>query len=356
MAAIVKAGFEKVQAFDTSWHADNFAGSTARKVTRAAQGYDIFVSCCYFFFLPSILLVLVTAATIVGETPAAAASMLVGSLLYFVVIAWYNTQYVMPRMLDAFAQDSRITGELVDLLGNNAAVKSWASERREHVRIGGTVDGWCRKLIDAWNMAVNSDQLQTAISAGILVAPIAITVLEERAGLVRPATVATVIAASFVLRGWLGNIGRGVREAQNAISEMTELVALFAAPARRTWTRASASSGAGAAPSGSSRWDSAMPMPDGRCSRICRSRSSPARPSRWSARPAAARAASSSCCSGLYHPQEGRILIDGQDIALHTRASARTAVALVPAGPSPVPPLDRRQYLPTARPIPRASR
>jgi hypothetical protein len=72
MAAIVVSGFTKVQAFETSWHADNFAGATARKITRAAQGYDMVVSCCYFFFLPSILLVLVTAAVIAPESALAA--------------------------------------------------------------------------------------------------------------------------------------------------------------------------------------------------------------------------------------------------------------------------------------------
>jgi len=334
MAAIVKAGFEKVQAFETCWHADNFAGSTARKVTRAAQGYDMFVSCWYFFFLPSILLVLVTSITIAVESPAAAAAMVAGSLLYFVVITWYNSKHVMPRMIEAFAYDSKITGELVDLLGNNAAVKSWASEQREAVRFGGTVDRWQTKLIDAWNVSVNSDQLQTAISAVILVAPIAIAVLQARAGTIGAATVATVIGSGFVLRGWLGNIGRGVREVQNAISEMTELVYLLDLPCeadqdegKRIFTRGR----------GGIRFEHVCFRYADAGRAVFDDLSLEILPGQTVALVGPSGGGKSSFVKlllGLYRPQEGQILIDDQDIGTHTRASVRSEIALVPQDPA----------------------
>src|SRR6202041_676539 len=37
---------------------------------------------------------------------------------------------------------------------------------------------------------------------------------------------------------------------------------------------------------------------------------------------------------GLYQPQAGRILIDGQDLAACTRASVRQSIALVPQAPA----------------------
>ncbi len=334
MAAIVKSGFAKVQAFDTGWHADNFAGATARKVTRAAQGYDIFVSCCYFFFLPSILLVFVTAATIAAATPLAAAAILAGSAVYFGVTVWFNTRHVMPRLLEAFALDSRITGELVDLLGNNAAVKSWATEPREETRFGVTVDRWQRVMTGAWNMAVNSDQLQSSISALILVVPIAIVVLQARAGAVSAATVATVIGAGFVLRGWLSNIGRGVREAQNAISEMTELVGLLARPSELDLDQGKLEFVPG---NGAIRFenvgftyaDAARPVFENLTLEIF--------PGQTVALVGPSGGGKSSFCKlllGLYRPQAGRILIDGQDIGRCTRASVRREIALVPQDPA----------------------
>jgi ATP-binding cassette subfamily B protein len=334
MAEIVLAGFAKVQAFDTGWHADNFAGSTARKVTRAAQGYDMFVSCCYFFFLPSILLVLVTAATIARESALAAAVLLAGSLVYFVVIAWYNTVSVMPLMKTAFAQDSRITGELVDMLGNNAAVKAWASESREIALFGQTVEEWRSKLTRAWNRAVNSDQLQTLISAVILVAPIAVVVLQSRAGQVHASTVATVIGSGFVLRGWLGNIGRGVREAQNAVSEMTELVTLLGRQSEAEQDRGKRIFVAGP---GHVRFEQVGFRYSGAGKPVFEDLSVEILPGQTVALVGPSGGGKTSFVKlllGLYHPQQGHILIDGQDITQATRESARSAVALVPQDPA----------------------
>ena len=64
-----------------------------------------------------------------------------------------------------------------------------------------------------------------------------------------------------------------------------------------------------------------------------RSRSDPARKWRSSAARAAARARSSSWCSGFTTWTGGRITIDGHDIALVTQASLRRAIALVPQEP-----------------------
>jgi ATP-binding cassette subfamily B protein len=334
MAAIIKAGFTKVQAFDTSWHADNFAGATARKITRASQGYDILVSCCYFFFLPSILLVLVTAGTIAPESPEAAGAMLIGSLVYFVVITWFNRRYVMPLMTAAFAQDSKITGELVDVLGNNAAVKAWATEPLEEARLGRTVATWCRRLVDAWNGAVNSDQLQTAISSVILVAPIAIVVLQSRLGQVHAATVATVIGAGFVLRGWLGNIGRGVREAQNAVSEMTELVMLLgrSSEADQDFGLAEFAPGRGGI-----RFEQVAFRYADAGAPVFEQLSLDILPGQTVALVGPSGGGKSSFVKlllGLYQPQGGRILLDGQDLAFCTRASVRQSIALVPQDPA----------------------
>jgi ATP-binding cassette subfamily B protein len=334
MADIIVTGFTKIQDFDTGWHADNFAGSTARKVTRAAQGYDIFVSCCYFFFLPSILLVLATAATIAPESAWAAAAMLAGSAVYFIVITWYNRTRVMPLMTAAFAHDSRITGELVDVLGNNAAVKAWATERLEQARLKHSVGEWCGKLVGAWNGAVNSDQLQTAISTVILVAPIAITVLQARAGLVDAGTVATVIGSGFVLRGWLGNIGRGVREAQNAISEMTQLIGLLGRVSEAEQDAGLRSFTAGR---GAIRFEQVGFRYAGAGKPVFEDLTLEIAPGQTVALVGPSGGGKSSFVKlllGLYQPQQGRIVIDGQDVASCTRASVRQAIALVPQDPA----------------------
>ena len=333
MAAIYRAGFEKCQGFDTSWHADAFAGSTARKITRAAQGYDIFVSVSYFLFMPSILLVLITAGTIVGDSALAAAAMLLGATLYFVVIGWFNIKHVMPLMKEAFVQDSKITGELVDVLGNNAAVKSWALEPDEQARFRGVVDTWHGKIMSAWNGAVNNGALSMSLSSIILILPIAIVVVEAQQGSVQGGTVAMVIGAGFVLRGWLGNMGQGMREAQNAVSEMTEMLELLAKPneAEEDAGLAEFRPGPGAirfeqlgfryAEANGAVFDGLdVTIEAGQTIALVGPSGS-------------GKSTFVKLLLGLYRPDQGRFLIDGQDVGRCTRASFRREIALVPQDP-----------------------
>ena len=58
--------------------------------------------------------------------------------------------------------------------------------------------------------------------------------------------------------------------------------------------------------------------------------SRPAKPSRWSARPAPARAPCSRLLLRFYDPQHGRITLDGIDLRALTLADLRGAIALVP--------------------------
>ncbi|GGF26858.1 multidrug ABC transporter ATP-binding protein [Aliidongia dinghuensis] len=333
MAAIYQAGFEKCQGFDTSWHADAFAGSTARKVTRGAQGYDIFVSVCYFLFLPSVLLVLITAATIVGDSALASTAMLLGAVVYFTAIGWFNLTRVMPLMKEAFAQDSKITGELVDVLGNNAAVKSWAMEPNEQGRFHKVVGTWHAKILRGWNGAVNSGALSSSISSVVLILPIAIVVIEARSGLVEAGTVAMVIGAGFVLRGWLGNMGQGMREAQNAVSEMTELLTLLTRPneAEEDAGLAEFKPGPGAIrfdrlcfryaeANGAVFEDLSVEIEAGQTVALVGPSGS-------------GKSTFVKLLLGLYRPDGGRILIDDQDVGLCTRASVRREIALVPQDP-----------------------
>ena len=66
-----------------------------------------------------------------------------------------------------------------------------------------------------------------------------------------------------------------------------------------------------------------------RCSPISRSKSSPARPSRWSARPAPARARCSSCCSGSTTSARP-LTVDGVDVRALALESLRRHIAVVP--------------------------
>src|SRR5690606_39116873 len=54
MERIVTDGFRDVQRFSADWHADNFAGATVRRVSRAMNAYDVISDTLVWFLIPAI--------------------------------------------------------------------------------------------------------------------------------------------------------------------------------------------------------------------------------------------------------------------------------------------------------------
>src|SRR3546814_12527802 len=52
MRRIACDAFERVQRFSADWHANSFAGSTVRKISRGMWAYDLFADTFYVGFLP----------------------------------------------------------------------------------------------------------------------------------------------------------------------------------------------------------------------------------------------------------------------------------------------------------------
>ena len=64
MERIVTDGFRDVQRFSADWHADNFAGATVRRVSRAMNAYDTISDTMVWYMLPAaVVLVGVTVLT-----------------------------------------------------------------------------------------------------------------------------------------------------------------------------------------------------------------------------------------------------------------------------------------------------
>src|SRR5262249_14441539 len=137
MKELVDEAFKKVQAFSADWHADNFAGATVRRVTRAMWGYDTVSDAAVVWLGPAILgligmcVMMTVRWAIVGAFASAV-------VLLFVVSNIVLTQmFARPLNLKSVAMDSRIGGAVADSISSNATVKSFGAEAREEARVGG---------------------------------------------------------------------------------------------------------------------------------------------------------------------------------------------------------------------------
>ena len=137
MRRIGADAFAHVQRFSSDWHADTFAGSTVRNITRGVWAFDMFGDAIYFHLGPSVAVTIGAVVLMLWHWPLMGLVFLVGALLYTAVSIHLSLGYVAPIRRVAAESDSRLGGSLADALTCNAVVKSTAAEGREDARLGG---------------------------------------------------------------------------------------------------------------------------------------------------------------------------------------------------------------------------
>ncbi|MGG2474401.1 ABC transporter transmembrane domain-containing protein, partial [Rhizobium sp. BR5] len=124
MADVTNNGFHRVQRFSTDWHANSFAGSTVRKITRGMWALDSLNDLLLVALLPSIVM-LVGATIVLGSYwPVMGLIVGAGSLIYIGVTVALSMGFVSPAARLANAWDTRLGGALADAISCNSVVKA----------------------------------------------------------------------------------------------------------------------------------------------------------------------------------------------------------------------------------------
>jgi ATP-binding cassette subfamily B protein len=230
MAEIVNGGFHRVQRFSTDWHANSFAGSTVRKITRGMWALDSLNDILLIALLPSVVM-LVGASVILGSYwPVMGLVVALGSVIYITVTVLLSMGFVSPAASLANAWDTRLGGALADAVSCNSVVKAFGAETREEDRLRHVLGKWDSRTRRTWKRGTLSGTIQgfmmVAMQAGIL----GTGLLMWQQGLASAGDITFVLAMFFVLQGYLRDVGQHIRNLQRSVNDMEELVALDRTP------------------------------------------------------------------------------------------------------------------------------
>src|SRR3954466_6900308 len=142
MSDVSRDAFMRVQRFSTDWHANSFAGSTVRKITRGMWALDLLNDTILMALLPSLLVLLGSMILLGLHWRSLGAVIAVGALVYIPMMVMFSTRYIAPAARVSNAWDTRVGGTLADALTCNAVVKSFGSEEREDARLAGVIGRW----------------------------------------------------------------------------------------------------------------------------------------------------------------------------------------------------------------------
>ena len=220
--------FAHIQRLPADWHANAFAGSTVRKITRGAWALDDLADVLLLELLPSILILLGTIGTLTAFRWEVGLIAFVGAVLFLSLSLALTLYWVAPAARLANAQDSRVSGALADAITSNAVVRAHAGEAREDERLGRVLAKWAHRTRRTWRRGTWSGLAQDTSIWGLRAAVLGGALLTYTRGIADAGEIAFVVSALGMLDGYLRQIGSHVRNLQKAVNDAEELVDLMA--------------------------------------------------------------------------------------------------------------------------------
>src|ERR1700716_4599402 len=150
MSDVSRDAFMRVQRFSTDWHANSFAGSTVRKITRGMWALDLLNDTILLALLPSLIVLLGSMILLGLDWPSLGGVIGVGSLVYISMTVMFSTRYIAPAARISNAWDTKVGGTLADALTCNAVVKSYGRETGDDARLAHVVSRWLKRVRRTW--------------------------------------------------------------------------------------------------------------------------------------------------------------------------------------------------------------
>lgn len=334
MAWISNQAFADVQRFSSQWHADNFAGATVRRVSRAMWAYDTLSDNFLWFILPAgivlggLSIVLMLEWPLVGLYVLGTIALFIGSSILFARF------YLAKRNEQANSADTAIGAALADAVGSNATVKAFGAEAREEARFAGVVETWRDLAARLWFRFSDAWLVQNLILWALQVGLLGLVLVEWREGRASAGDAAFALTGFFLIASYLRNLGETVQQIQRGFADIEDAVAysLQTADIRDPSPPVAFEPGAGAI-----EFDRVTFGYKGQDEALYRDFSLRIAPGETVALVGPTGSGKSTfvkLVQRLHDVQDGAIRIDGVDVRAVSQSSLRAALALVPQDPS----------------------
>jgi ATP-binding cassette subfamily B protein len=333
MAELTNATFARVQSFPAEWHASHLAGSTVRRVSRAMWGYDQVSDAVTIHLGPAVVVLLGLTVMLFSRQFLAGCIAAAVVFIFFFANLSVTTSYARPANLRSNALDARMNGVIADAITANAVVKSFGGEIREISRVADATAAWRGAVMVTWRRFTDVGLVQNLL---LLILQAGLTGAMVRAWsqqVATPGDVAFAITAFMLMSGYLRNLGENIRMLQKGMDDLADAVTFAAQPGEVIHEGvALPSSLAG----GEVMFEDVRFTYGSRTAPILTGINLQINPGETVAIVGGSGAGKSTLVRllhRLYEPEDGRILIDGEDVARLSLAALRRAIAVVPQDP-----------------------
>lgn len=334
MATIVNGGFADVQRFSADWHANNFAGATVRRVSRAMHAYDTISDHVAWFVAPAI--VVLTGLTVMTALQWPMIGLFLGGMIatYLTSVVLLSKFYVGPLVRDYNSADTRIGASLADAVGANPTVKAFGAEPREQARFARVVETWRAIALRTWMRFSDAWVVQNFLLFVMQAGLIGLVVQEWTQGRATAGGATFALASFFIIIGYLRNLGETVQMLQRGFADIEDVVAYSLQASEIPDRPDAAAFKAGAGLIEFSHVGFRYKGQDEPLYRDFSLRIEPGETVALVGPTGAGKTTFVKLVQRLYDIDGGAISIDGQDVRSVTQNTLRQAIALVPQDPA----------------------
>jgi ATP-binding cassette, subfamily B, bacterial len=230
MARFAGDTFFRVQRFATDWHANNFAGSIVRRVTRGMWAVDMMDDTLLLALLPASLVLVGSGLLLGSHWLSMGLIVAIGAILYVGLSVTLSLNYVAPAARLSNAQDTLVGGAMADAVTCNAVVKSFGAEAREDARLDRVLNKWSRRTYRHWTNGTRSGTTQLLVLLGLRASVTLYAIWLWWQGRATPGGVTFVLTSYFIVHGYLRDVGQHVANLQRSANEMEDLVEMHVLP------------------------------------------------------------------------------------------------------------------------------
>jgi ATP-binding cassette subfamily B protein len=230
MSNVATEAFARVQRLSTEWHANAFAGSTVRKISRGMWAFDHLNDTVLVALWPSLVVLLGATVLFATRWPLMGLAVAIGAVVYIGLTVTLALRYVTPAATLSNAWDSRLGGALADAITVNPVVKSFGAEQREDERLTRVVDRWRARTRVLWLRATLAGTSQNIVLVLLRLTVIGLVLLFWWQGAASVGDVVFALTTQGVIHAYLRDIGHHIDMFRHAINDLDELVALHDQP------------------------------------------------------------------------------------------------------------------------------
>ena len=224
LAQISEDAFNRVQRFSTDWHANSFAGSTVRKITRGMWAFDVFQDTLLWGLFHAVLMVIIMTIILTINLPTIGIGLAVVTLFYIAVNVLLSIKYVAPANQAFIAKDSKMGGGLADAITCNAVVKAFGAEAREEATFRQLMGDWRDGAKKSWGRQIDAVLVQSVLRFCLQGGMVSFAVWAWSQGAATSGQVVLIVTSYFVLDGYLRELGMNLRNLQQSVNEIEDLV------------------------------------------------------------------------------------------------------------------------------------